>query len=182
MTEHCWEQSSFAESGPWDWILVAAVSANGIIGYNDSLPWRLSSDLQRFKKMTMGQCLLMGRKTYQSIGKPLPGRQTIILSRQGLPIDDPVVSVAPSLQAVSGLVQPGRQLMVVGGADVYRSALPLCGRLLITRVMAEVEGDTYFPDLDWNQWQLLSSEALPAGPRDDWPTLFQQWQRILPAT
>lgn len=161
------------------WILVAAIANNGVIGRGDALPWRLSSDLKRFKRLTMGQCLLMGRKTYESIGRPLPGRQTIILSRQGIEQDAPDLSVASSLQSVESQVQSGRQVMVVGGADVYRSALPYCSQMWITRVMAEPDGDTCFPSMDWSQWQLLSSEPLPAGPADDWPTVFETWQRAV---
>jgi dihydrofolate reductase len=178
MTEQTKEQSF--STGDLNWILIAAIAENGIIGLNDSLPWRLSSDLQRFKRMTMGHCLLMGRKTYQSIGKPLPGRQTIILSRQGIEVDDPMVAVASSLQSVVDLVQSGRQVMVVGGADVYQSAMPCCKQMWITRVLTEAAGDTYFPPIDWTGWQLISSESTPAGPKDDWPTVFQQWQRTEP--
>lgn len=177
--EQSTEQSSISR-GDHNWTLIAAVAENGIIGRNDSLPWRLSSDLQRFKRMTMGHCLLMGRKTYQSIGKPLPGRQTIILSRTGFSVDDPMVAVAANLDSVDDLLQPGRQLMVVGGADVYQSALPCCSQMWITRVLTEAAGDTYFPPIDWTGWQLISSESTPAGPKDDWPTVFQQWQRTSP--
>ena len=125
----------------------------------------------------MGHCLLMGRKTYQSIGRPLPGRQTIVLSRSGLTLADPAIQIASDLSDVDALVQPGRQVMVVGGSAVYRAALPRCQSMWITRVLTQAVGDTYFPDVDWWQWRLVSQESIPAGPRDDWPSEFQRWQR-----
>ncbi|MBX3420796.1 MAG: dihydrofolate reductase [Pirellulaceae bacterium] len=162
--------------------MVVAMSEKGVIGQDEHLPWKLSSDLRRFKSLTMGQCLLMGRKTFQSIGRPLPGRQTIVLSRSGWSNPYPQVCLATDLAQVDALVQPGRRVMVVGGAEVYRAALSRCQQLWMTRVLAEVGGDTYFPNIDWTQWQLVSSQFLPAGPADQWPTEFQQWQRITPGT
>ncbi len=159
------------------WTLVVAMAENGVIGRENSLPWHLRSDLQRFKRMTMGHCLLMGRKTYESIGRPLPGRQTIILTRKDFAVDSQAVSIARNLDAVEELVEPGRLVMVVGGAEVYRSALDRCDTLWLTRVLAEIQGDTYFPELDWTNWRLDSQEACQAGPGDDWPTEFQIWNR-----
>jgi dihydrofolate reductase len=162
------------------WVLVAAVANNGVMGRDNSLPWRLSLDLQRFKSLTMGGCLLMGRRTYQSIGKALPGRQTIVLSRGGFQPADPSVAVAPDLQSVEGLVRDERPIMVVGGSEVYRHSLPYCDQLWITRVLTDAVGDAYFPEVDWDQWQLVSTESFPSGPKDDWPTEFERWQRIAP--
>ena len=161
--------------------MVVAISRNGVIGRGDTLPWKLRSDLQRFKKLTMGHCLLMGRKTYESIGRPLPGRQTIVLSRT---LDVPSTAgyqVASSLSQVSELVEAERRVMVVGGSEIYRQVLEehpsRCATILLTRVQADVEGDTYFPALDWQQWSLDASESVPAGPHDEWPTEFQVWTR-----
>jgi len=168
-------------TSPSDWTLVVAVSRNGVIGRGDALPWKLRSDLQRFKKLTMGHCLLMGRKTYDSIGRPLPGRQTIVLSRT---LDPPIAAgyqVARELSQVSALVEPQRRIMVVGGAEVYRQILDerpsRCATILLTRVQADVEGDTYFPAIDWHQWSLVTSQSCPAGPNDEWPSEFQVWNR-----
>ncbi len=160
-----------------DWVLVVAVAENGVIGRGDALPWRLSSDLKRFKSLTMDNCLLMGRKTFQSIGKPLPGRQTIVLSRSNFDCEYPEVSVVDSLEKVEPLVQSGRQVMVVGGAQIYQAALPLCKQIWLTRVLAEVQGDTYFPKIDWSLWERISVESYPAGEKDQWPTEFEKWQR-----
>jgi len=178
------DYSHEATTADWNWTVVAAVSRNGVIGRGDALPWKLRSDLQRFKRMTMGHCLLMGRKTYDSIGRPLPGRQTVVLSRSTVPVAG--CFLAQSLTQVARLVEPGRQVMVVGGAEVYRQTLaessPWCSTIWLTRVLADVPGDTYFPDVDWDQWQLQSSEACPSVDGDDWPTEFQIWMRRREAT
>ncbi|HBE72283.1 MAG TPA: diacylglycerol kinase [Planctomycetaceae bacterium] len=159
-----------------NWTLVVAVAQNGTIGRNGDLPWRLSSDLKRFKKMTMGHCLLMGRKTYESIGRPLPGRQTIVLSRRGCDVAEGI-RVVGNIDEVQDLVEDGRQVMVVGGAQVYRSALKNCTRAWITRVLAEIEGDATFAPLPSNEWCLESTEGFPEGPTDEFPTQLEVWRR-----
>jgi dihydrofolate reductase len=163
---------------PLPWTLVVALANNGVIGRNNELPWKLSSDLQRFKAMTLGHCLVMGRKTYTSIGRPLPGRQTIIVSRGGFQVDHPAVTVVSDLVEVNPAVEPGRQVMVVGGAQLYAAALPLCQQLWLTRVLADIDGDTFFPEIDWTEWTMTSSEFTPADARNDWPTEFQIWDRL----
>jgi dihydrofolate reductase len=124
-----------------NWIAVVAIARNGVIGNQGGLPWRLSSDLKRFKQLTMGHCLLMGRKTYESIGRPLPGRQTIVLSRSGFRAPVPNVACVASAEDVSALVEPGRKVMVVGGAQIYQATLPFCSEIWLTRVLADVAGD-----------------------------------------
>jgi len=165
-----------------DWTLVVAVSRNGIIGRGDALPWKLRSDLQRFKRMTMGHCLLMGRKTFDSIGRPLPGRQTIVLSRSRTAAHGMGYQVAQDLSQVSALVDPGRQVMVVGGAEIYRHAIDHCATIWLTRVLADIDGDTRFPELDWDAWRLESSDDYDAAGvverGDDWPSEFQIWKRL----
>ncbi len=157
---------------------MVAIARNGVIGNQGTLPWRLSSDLKRFKKMTMGHCLLMGRKTYESIGRPLPGRQTIVLSASGYHLDLPDVSCASSPNEVSALVEAGRRVMVVGGAQIYQATLIHCSEIWLTRVMGDVTGDVYFPEIDWTGWTLNSSESLPSSEVDEWPTEFQIWRRL----
>ncbi len=161
-----------------NWTAVVAIAQNGVIGNQGTLPWRLSSDLKRFKKMTMGHCLLMGRKTYESIGRPLPGRQTIVLSRSGFYTDVPSVKCASKPDDVSTLVEAGRKVMVVGGAEVYRATMSYCSEIWLTRVLADVTGDVCFPDMDWASWEPMSSEAFPQSDVDQWPTEFQIWRRI----
>jgi dihydrofolate reductase len=160
-----------------DWVAVVAIANNGVIGRGDSLPWRLSSDLQRFKRLTMGHCLVMGRKTFDSIGKALPGRQTIVLSRAGCTSIPAEITVVSDVSEISRNVEPARRVMVVGGAQIYAATLALCSEMWLTRVLADVEGDTKFPEIDWSQWHQVSGESFPVGPKDDFPTEFQVWQR-----
>lgn len=166
------------------WKMVVAASENDVIGRGEQLPWHLRSDLQRFKRMTMGHCLLMGRKTYQSIGRPLPGRQTIVLSRNGLQASDnsgiAALTVVGDISQVTPAVEPGRKVMVVGGAEVYRVALPYCDTLWLTRVLTVVEGDTYLPAIDWAEWYCESRAPCSAGKHDQWATEFQVWKRKSP--
>lgn len=169
--------SKAAETRDGNWTLVVAMSRQGVIGRQGELPWRLRSDLQRFKRLTMGHCLLMGRKTYDSIGRPLPGRQTIVLSRSPLPQLPAGVTAASDLAKVDSLVEPGRHVMVVGGAQIYAAALPRCQRIWRTLVLADVAGDVCFPEMDWERWELVQREQISAGPNDAWPTEFQDWQR-----
>jgi dihydrofolate reductase len=165
--------SSSPAEGP---TILVAMAQNGVIGRQNQLPWHLRSDLQRFKQLTMGHSLIMGRKTFESIGRVLPGRQTIVLTRSpGFAC--PGIVTAASLAEGLALVEPGRQAFIVGGSQVFRDALPLVSRILLTRVLAEVDGDAAFEG--WNPvgWRLVSSEAIPAGEHDDWPTRFEVWEK-----
>lgn len=142
------------------------------------LPWRLSSDLKRFKRLTMGHCLLMGRKTFESIGRPLPGRKSFVLSRQSDPkANFADVTFLRSLDEVEALIPPDKHLMVIGGSQIFELAWHRCTQLWLTRVQADVEGDVYLPPIDWSQWSLISATHLEAGEKDQWPTEFQQWKR-----
>jgi dihydrofolate reductase len=140
--------------------LVAAVARNGIIGVDGGLPWRLPDDLRRFKRLTLGHVLVMGRKTYESIGHPLPGRTTIVVTRN--PSWDPGAAEVRVAGSVSGAIEAAAALdhgvFVVGGAEVYTAALPLADRLELTWVDAEPEGDTTFPELDWRDWREVHRE------------------------
>lgn len=160
------------------WTLVVAIAQNGVIGRDGDLPWRLSSDLKRFKQITMGHCLLMGRKTYESIGRPLPGRQTIVLSRSDFDSGKADVKVCSELGQVGACVESGRSVMVVGGSQIYRASMDWCNTILLTRVLVNVDGDTVFPEVDWSDWSLESEEELPAGDKDEYPTAFQIWNRV----
>lgn len=160
-----------------NWIAVVAIARNGVIGNQGTLPWRLSSDLKRFKKMTMGHCLLMGRKTYESIGRPLPGRQTIVLSQAGFHPNDPSVACVSNAEDVAAIVEPGRRVMVVGGAQIYQATLSHCSEIWLTRVLADVTGDVCFPEIDWTAWEQVSTEHVPASETDQWATEFQAWRR-----
>lgn len=161
---------------PSNWTMVVAIANNGVIGNAGGLPWRLRSDLKRFKAMTMGHCLLMGRHTMQSIGRGLPGRQTIVLSRSGY--EGPAgIQVTDDPAKVPDLVEPGRDVMVVGGSQIYMLTLPMCDRIWLTRVLGDVPGDTCFPEIDWDVWEKESSTPVEAGEHDQFATEFQVWKR-----
>lgn len=152
------------------------MARNGTIGHRDALPWRLSSDLQRFKRLTMGHALLMGRKTYESIGKPLPGRQTIILSRQP-DYQVPGVRVVNSIDAALESLSESTLPFVVGGAEIYRLALPCMQSLHLTRVLADVPGDTRLDPFPLHGFHLAETEYIPSDDRNDWPSLYEHWIR-----
>ena len=162
--------------------ILVAVSRNGIIGRDGDMPWRLSSDLKRFKAMTLGKPVIMGRKTFQSIGKPLPGRPNVVISRDPAFSAEDVktvhslseaIDVARRLAAESGV----DEICVIGGGEIYRQAINLSDRLLITHVEADVEGDTSFPTVDPALWQVESELTLPAGEKDTYPTRFVSYFR-----
>jgi dihydrofolate reductase len=134
--------------------LVVAIGANGVIGVDGGLPWRLPEDLASFKALTMGHPMVMGRATFESIGRPLPGRTTIVLTRDP-DWSAPGVEVAPTLDAALDRAhQLDDEVFLVGGAQIYAQALKagLVDLMCVTRVAASPEGDTYFPSIDWMQW------------------------------
>ncbi len=157
--------------------IIVAISENNVIGRDGGLPWHLSADLQRFKRLTMGCLIIMGRKTYESIGRPLPGRTSIVVTRQ----DDyqPAgVLVAPSLDQALDIAQTDDEAFVIGGAEIYRQALPRANRLVVTRVHATIDGDVFFPEIEPSQWRLQSEEPHEADDRNDFPFTFQTFERV----
>jgi len=155
---------------------VVAVAQNGIIGRNNTLPWKLRADLIRFKRLTMGHSLIMGRKTFDSIGKPLPGRQTIVLSRTTqLQIDG--VRVVDCIESAIELVPSGTTGFVVGGAEIYQLAMPWIRTIYLTRVLANIEGDAFWTEWDLSQFDCKEQAYLPADAANEWPTLFQHLVR-----
>ena len=150
--------------------LIVAMAENHVIGINNSLPWHLPNDLQYFKKATMGKPIIMGRKTYESIGRPLPGRRNIVITRQQdyAPQASHQIDVVTSLeQAIQlgediALVDGHEEVFVIGGAEIYKQALTMVDRLYITHVLAEVEGDAYFPAVDWKQFTEIAREDFSA--------------------
>ena len=153
-------------------VLLAAIADNGVIGRNNALPFRQRSDLQRFKSMSIGKPVVMGRKTYLSIGKPLPGRTNIVASRDPNFAPEGVV-VARSIDAALNAARADAQkrgadeIVVIGGTDIFVQTMPLADRMEITHVHATPEGDTYFPPIDATQWRAASRSDHPAGPRDE---------------
>ena len=141
--------------------LVAAVARNGVIGRGNALPWHLPEDLRYFKRLTLGQPILMGRRTWASIGRPLPGRQNLVLTRDAA-FHAPGASLVHSLAEALAAARPAPALRVIGGAEIYRLSLPEAARLYLTEIDAEVEGDTFFPAWRTGDWQEVAREAHPA--------------------
>lgn len=137
--------------------IISALATNRTIGINNTLPWRLPEDLKYFKALTLGHHILMGRKTYESIGKPLPGRTTVIITRGNYPAPDGV-KIAHSLQEAMDVCGTDKEIFFVGGAELYAQALPLADRLYLTEIQAEVAGDAWFPEFDRAQWQERSRD------------------------
>lgn len=138
-------------------VIVAAIARNGVIGVDNGLPWRIPDDLARFKRLTMGNTLVMGRATFESIGHALPGRVNIVLTRRRS-WQHEGVEVADSLEKALQMVPEGQDAFIVGGAEVYRAALPEADRLELTEVDAEPDGDTFFPRVDWSVWEEIWRE------------------------
>jgi len=156
--------------------IIAAVARNGVIGRDNGLPWRLKADLQRFRALTMGHPLLMGRKTWESLGRPLPGRRNIVISRNpNFQADGAEVfpSAAAALEAVGG----DAKVFVIGGADVYRQLMPCADRLMLTEVWAEVDGDAHFPPIDSMQFIEERREAHDADADNEHDFDFVEYRR-----
>ena len=151
--------------------LVAARARNGVIGRGDQLPWHLPEDLKNFKRLTLGHPVLMGRRTWDSIGRPLPGRENLVLTTRP-DFAPPGATVVHSLEAALAAAAAAPALRVIGGAEIYGLCLPRAEVIYLTEVDAEVEGDVYFPALDAKEWQEQSREAHPADARHAFPYAF----------
>jgi len=156
--------------------IIVAVAENGVIGNANALPWRLPDDLKRFKALTLGKPVVMGRKTYDSIGRPLPGRTNIVVSRQsGLQIAGCiVVNCVDAAMAAAGSAD---EIMLIGGAELYCRALPAVNKIYLTRVHANVPGDTFFPELDSRQWHETPVASHPVDERHAHAFSFINLQR-----
>ena len=157
--------------------IIVAMAENGVIGRDMDLPWHISADLKRFKALTMGHHIVMGRKTFESIGRLLPGRTTVIVTRQpDYQVDGAVI--VNSLGAAQAAATDDSELFIIGGGQIYEIALPLADRLHVTRVHTEVDGDTSFPAIDWDQWELVSAERHGADEKNDHDFTFESYQRV----
>lgn len=152
-----------------------AVAENGVIGDKNALLWHISEDLKRFRALTSGHPVVMGRKTFESLGRPLPNRTNVVLTRQ--PIDVPGCTVVHALPEALVLFPPEEEVFVIGGAQIYAEALPLADRFYLTRVMHPYAGDTRFPAWDEAQWRLVASESFPCGKEYPWPFAFETYER-----
>jgi len=156
--------------------LVVAMARNRVIGRNNALPWRLSEDLKRFKAITMGKPILMGRKTFESIGKPLPGRANLVLTRDRSWQATGVLTVSSVDEAIERS-RRAPELAVIGGAEVYQLALPSTTIIYLTRVEADVEGDTRFPELDPREWAEDVVSTHSADEKNQYPTTYLTLRR-----
>jgi len=156
--------------------LVVAASTNNVIGRDGQLPWRLSGDLKRFKAITTGKPIVMGRLTYESIGRPLPGRQNIVIStREGYMAEGCDVVASPT--AAIAAAGSAAEIMVIGGGQIYRQFLPLASRIYLTRVHADIVGDAHFPPLDDSDWSESAREEHHADGVHDYDYAFVTLQR-----
>jgi len=162
--------------------LIAALTSNNVIGRNNDLPWHLSTDLKRLKALTMGHHLIMGRRTYDSIGRPLPGRHIVVITH------DPNfnaggVQVVHSLEdAIQIAVESSdEEPFIAGGGQIFEQAIHRADRMYLTRIHAEIEGDAFFPDFDdVSEWQLIDAEHFEADEKNDYPFSFLTYERVAP--
>ena len=156
--------------------LIVAMAANRVIGRDNALPWRLPADLRRFKKVTMGHTLVMGRKTYESIGRPLPGRRTVVVTRRTgwTATNHPdAVQVVHSLEEALAAASGESEVFVAGGGEIFREILPRADRIHLTRIDAEIPGDTTFPDFDPTAWKIVEEEHHEPDAENPFPYTFQ---------
>lgn len=159
-------------------VIIVAMDIRGLIGDNNSLPWRLPADLRYFNKLTIGKTLLMGRKTYESIGRPLPGRKNIVVtSNTDYHVDG--CTVASSLErALCVVSNDTKEIMVIGGASLYKQFLPIVNRVYITHVNAELEGNIWFPNWDTNQWREIKRENYASDDKNRYSYSFVVYDKI----
>lgn len=163
--------------------LIAALSDNRVIGRNNKMPWHLSNDLKYFKRMTMGKPILMGRKTFDSIGKPLPSRTNIVVTRQSdwqAPEVHVVHSVNEGIDLAQrlSLIDVSEEVMVIGGAQIYREVLPQAQRLYLTQIHAEFEGDAFFPQIRADEWKEVGREDHQTDPTNPYAHSFVVLDRV----
>lgn len=155
--------------------LIVAVAENGVIGDKNSLLWHISEDLKHFKTLTSGHPVVMGRKTYESLGRPLPNRTNVVITRQQLEI--PGCEVVHSLTEALALFPKDEEVFIIGGAQIYAEALALADRFYLTRVFHAYQGDTHFPAWNEAEWSLTTSESFPCGKDYPYPFAFECYRR-----
>jgi dihydrofolate reductase len=164
-------------------VLVVAAADNDVIGHDGKLPWHLRSDLQHFRALTIGTPVVMGRKTYLSIGRPLPGRTNIVVSRDP-GFAAPGLLAAPTLQAAltaacGDALRRGSDIMAIGGAEIFAQLLPAAARLELTRVHLRPQADVLLPQIAWAEWQEIARRDLPQGPHDDAGFTVMTYRRVV---
>lgn len=157
--------------------IIVAVSTNNVIGVQGELPWKISDDLKRFKQLTMGKPIVMGRLTWESIGRPLPGRQNIVITRQpDFSVEGCDVVASPV--AALDIAGDAEEVMIIGGGQIYDLFLPKAGRLYVTRVHTEIEGDAFFPVIDADSWELVDREGFAASDANEFAFEFRTYERV----
>ena len=157
--------------------LLVAAAENRVIGRDNQLPWHLPADLKRFKQLTLGHVIVMGRKTFDSIGRPLPKRRSVVITRNPS-FEHPGVTVVHSLEEAWEVSAGETEVFVIGGAGIFELALPRADRLYLTRVHAEVDGDVLLPEIDFDDWELMSFERHRADERHAHDFTFELWHKL----
>jgi dihydrofolate reductase len=167
-----------------DIAIYVAIAENGVIGRDGGLPWRLSSDLKRFKADTMSKPIIMGRKTWESFPrKPLPGRQNIVITRdnsysaEGADVVHSLTEALTLAERREGEMAEAKEICVIGGSEIFALTLPLADRLHVTHVLASIEGDVHFPPINPADWRLVSDQEIPAGEKDSFATRYAVYER-----
>lgn len=155
--------------------VIVAVAENGTIGDNNTLLWHITEDMKRFRQLTTGHPVVMGRKTYDSLGRPLPNRRNVVISRQDLAIEG--CEVAHSLEEALALFQAEEEVFIIGGAQIYAEAMPMADRFYLTVVEHPYEGDTVFPAWNPLDWQLIEMERFEQGSAYPYPFRFETYER-----
>jgi len=158
--------------------IIVAVSRGGVIGAAGRMPWHIAEDLRYFKRVTMGAAVVMGRRTFESLGRPLPGRTNVVVTRDGAFAAEGVAVV----HSLEDAVRDYPDAFIIGGGDIYRQAMPLADRLYITRIEADYEGDTHFPEWSAAEWRLVSSEPHERGETFPHPFRFEVYDRVAEPT
>ncbi len=155
--------------------VIVAVAENGVIGGENRLLWHISEDLKHFKALTTGHPIVMGRKTFESLGRPLPGRRNVVISRTASAIEG--CEVVRSVEEALALFGPAEEVFVIGGGTIYAQTLPLADKFYLTRVLHPYEGDTRFPEWNPAEWHLTSREEFPCGEKYPYPFVFENYER-----
>ena len=158
--------------------LLLAADENNVIGKDNQLPWRLPNDLKYFKNLTWGMPVLMGRKTFESLGKPLPGRKNIIITRNQNWKNEAVTVVHSTKEAINVAQESDvKEIFIIGGAEIFNSVFAEADRIYLTRIHHRFEGDAYFPELNTDEWHLVSQKYCAVDEKNAYPHTFQVWER-----
>lgn len=157
--------------------IIVAVAENGVIGGGNTLLWHISEDLQRFKRITQGHPVIMGRKTFDSLGRPLPNRHNVVITRQHGYSHEGVTTVS-SLEEALAMFSPSEEIFITGGGQIYEQAMPVADKLYLTTVMHDYEGDTRFPEWDRSEWREVFKEYHESGKSFPYPFEYSDWERL----